>query len=75
KIEAEDLVAAFCPEHQIPYTIVRPAIVKAIQKRRFIVIPGKMARLVYCGHRLTLGLTTRFTSDRVIRYVQAKRRR
>lgn len=48
------------------------AIVRAIQKRRFLVVPGKMARLVYLGHRLTSGLTTRLTSDWMIRRVLKK---
>jgi NAD(P)-dependent dehydrogenase (short-subunit alcohol dehydrogenase family) len=49
------------------------AIVRAIQKRRFLVVPGKMARLVYLTHRLTSGLTTRLTSDWVIRRVLMKK--
>ncbi len=48
------------------------AIVRAIQKRRFLVVPGKMARLVFLGHRLTSGLTTRLTSDWMIRRVLKK---
>jgi NAD(P)-dependent dehydrogenase (short-subunit alcohol dehydrogenase family) len=54
-----------------PYTA--RAIVRAIQKGRFLVIPGKLAQLVYLSHRLTAGLTTRFTSDWVVSHVRKKR--
>jgi len=47
-------------------------IIKAISKRRFLVIPGLRARLAYMGHCLTLGLATRMTSDLLIRYKMKK---
>ncbi len=43
-------------------------IIKAIRKKRFLAIPGKQAQLIYLGHCLSLGVTTRLTSDLMIKW-------
>ena len=46
------------------------SIVKGITGKKFLVIPGLMARLLFFSHRLTNGRATRFTSDLVVKFVR-----
>lgn len=48
------------------------AIIKAVRKKRFFVIPGFMAKGTFFFHRLTNGITTRLTSDMVVSLVRWK---
>lgn len=48
------------------------AIVKAIEKGRYLFIPGPQTRFFYLVHRLTNGLITRLTSDAVISLTRRK---
>lgn len=48
-------------------------IIQAIQKKRFLVIPGMRARLVYLNHCITLGIGTRITSDLMVRLVMKRK--
>jgi NAD(P)-dependent dehydrogenase (short-subunit alcohol dehydrogenase family) len=50
------------------------AVVNAIQKGRFLVVPGLKARLIYLSHCLTLGWGPRVTADLVIRYMMKKKK-
>ncbi len=47
-------------------------IVKGIARKKYLVIPGFMARLTWLTHRLTNGAMTRFTSDLIVKSVQRK---
>ncbi len=49
---------------------VARTIVKGIEKKKFMVIPGILARLLYLNHRLTNGHATRFTSDLIVKWVR-----
>lgn len=48
------------------------AIVKAIKKKKFFVVPGLMAKGTFFFHRLTNGISTRLTSDMVVSLVRWK---
>ncbi|MFZ5572756.1 MAG: SDR family NAD(P)-dependent oxidoreductase [Thermodesulfobacteriota bacterium] len=48
-------------------------IVGAIRRGRFLVVPGKIAALLYLNHSLTLGWATRWSSDLVIRLMNRKK--
>lgn len=52
---------------------VARTIVKGIEKRKFLVVPGMLARLVYLNHRLTNGNATRFTSDLIVKWVRFRK--
>jgi 3-dehydrosphinganine reductase len=45
-------------------------IVKGIEKKKFLVVPGLLAKLLYLNHRLTNGCCTRFTSDLIVKWVR-----
>ncbi|MBN1654392.1 MAG: SDR family NAD(P)-dependent oxidoreductase [Deltaproteobacteria bacterium] len=49
------------------YTAIKT--VEAVQKKRFLTIPGRVFPLQYFAHSLSVGTTTRFISDAVIRRV------
>jgi 3-dehydrosphinganine reductase len=53
---------------------VARAIVKGMGKKKFLVIPGLLAKLLFLNHRITNGVATRFTSDIVVRLVGMMRR-
>ena len=53
---------------------VARTIVKAIGKKKFLVVPGLLAKLLFLNHRLTNGLATRFSSDIIVRLVRMMRR-
>ncbi|MBU1171389.1 MAG: SDR family NAD(P)-dependent oxidoreductase [Proteobacteria bacterium] len=46
--------------------VVAKAIVKGIQKKSFLVIPGFAAKFLYFNHRLSNGVLTRYPSDLII---------
>ncbi len=52
---------------------VARTIVKAIKKKRFMVVPGLMARYLYFNHRISNGHLTHFFSDLIVKFV-AKRK-
>ncbi len=52
---------------------VAKAIVKGISKKKFLVIPGILANLLFFNHRLTNGWATRITSDLIVKWVQRKK--
>jgi short-subunit dehydrogenase len=49
---------------------VARTIVKGIGKKKFLVVPGLLAKLLFLNHRLTNGLSTRFSSDIIVRLVR-----
>jgi len=49
---------------------VAKEIVTGIIRNKFLVVPGKMARLLFIVHRLTNGMATRLTSDLVVKIVR-----
>ncbi len=49
---------------------VARAIVKGIERRKFLVIPGMLAKLLYFSHRLTNGRASRMSADLIVRIVQ-----
>ena len=49
---------------------VAKAIVKGISKKKFLVIPGILANLLFLNHRLTNGWATRITSDLIVKWMQ-----
>jgi short-subunit dehydrogenase len=53
---------------------VAMTIVKGIEKKKFLVVPGLLAKLLFLNHRLTNGLATRFSSDIIVRLVGMMRR-
>ena len=53
---------------------VARTIVKGIGKKKFLVVPGLLAKLLFLNHRLTNGLATRFSSDIIVRIVRMMRR-
>jgi short-subunit dehydrogenase len=52
---------------------VAKAIVKGISKKKFLVIPGILANLLFLNHRLTNGWATRITSDLIVKWMQRKK--
>jgi 3-dehydrosphinganine reductase len=53
---------------------VARTIVKGIGKKKFLVVPGLLAKLLFLNHRLTNGLATRLSSDIIVRLVRMMRR-
>ena len=53
---------------------VAEAIVGAIRKKSFLVIPGFLARCLYFNHRISNGLLTRLPSDLIVRFVAFRKR-
>jgi short-subunit dehydrogenase len=49
-------------------------IVKGMGKKKFLIVPGLLAKLLYLNHRLTNGLATRLSSDIIVRLVRMMRR-
>jgi 3-dehydrosphinganine reductase len=54
---------------------VAAAILKGIIQKKFMVIPGVLAKLLYLNHRITNGFATRFSSDIIVRLVQMRKPR
>ncbi len=53
---------------------VARTIVNGIRKKKFLIVPGLLAKLLYLNHRLTNGLATRLSSDIIVRLVRMMRR-
>ncbi len=51
---------------------VAETIVRGVARKRFLIVPGVRAQLVYVGHALSLGWLTRATSDVIIARVRAR---
>ena len=52
---------------------VAKTIVKALKKKKFLVVPGLMARYLYFNHRISNGHLTHFFSDLIVRFAAHKR--
>ena len=52
---------------------VARTIVKALKKKRFLVVPGLMARYLYFNHRISNGHLTHFFSDLIVRFAAQKK--
>ncbi len=57
-----------------PETVAR-TIVRAVKKKKFLVVPGLRARYLYFNHRLSNGFLTRFFSDLIVRFVAKRKNR
>lgn len=55
--------------------VVARAIVRGVRRGKFLIIPGVMARLLYCFHRLTNGWVTRVTSDAIAAFARRRAER
>ncbi len=53
---------------------VARTIVKGIEKKKFLVVPGLLAKMLFFNHRLTNGYATRVSSDIIVRLVGMMRR-
>lgn len=53
---------------------VARTIVNSMARKKFLVVPGLLAKLLFLNHRLTNGLSTRFSSDIIVRLVRMMRR-
>ena len=53
---------------------VARTIVNGIGKKKFLIVPGLLAKLLFLNHRLTNGLATRLSSDIIVRLVRMMRR-
>jgi 3-dehydrosphinganine reductase len=51
---------------------VAKTIVKGIAQKRFLIVPGILAKMLFINHRLTNGLSTRLSSDLIVKWVQRK---
>ena len=49
---------------------VAKTIVKVITHKKFLIVPGILAKMLFLTHRLTNGWSTRFTSDLIVKWVQ-----
>jgi NAD(P)-dependent dehydrogenase (short-subunit alcohol dehydrogenase family) len=67
------VIKAFCGRIS-PERAAR-AVVKGVSRRRFLVIPGVLANVMYTIHRLSGGLLTRYASDALVWAVQRPARR
>jgi 3-dehydrosphinganine reductase len=53
---------------------VARTIVNSIAKKKFLVVPGLLAKLLFLNHRLTNGLATRLSSDIIVRLARMMRK-
>lgn len=51
---------------------VAKRIVKGIKKKRFLIVPGLLTKLLYFNHRMSNGHLTRIASDWVVRFASRK---
>ena len=51
---------------------VAKSIINGLEKKKALVIPGLMAKLLYLNHRLTNGHLTRITSDIIVKWVSGR---